>query len=78
MKFERTREVAVNLYGADCLTNHDLCLPTIKLYSTQNVNFFTNTLLCRPRKKVSFLSGFIDTPSTNLRLLFAYWTHITE
>jgi len=56
MKFERIREV-VNLYGAECLTNHDLCLTTIKLYFTQNVHFFTNTHLYRPRNKVPCEAG---------------------
>jgi hypothetical protein len=52
MKFERITEAAVHLYGTECLTNHDLYLPTIKLFFTQNVHFFTNALVYRPRKDV--------------------------
>jgi hypothetical protein len=52
MKFERIREVAVNFYGTEYLTNRGLYLPTIKIFFTQNVDFFTNTLLYRPLKNV--------------------------
>jgi len=45
MKFGRIREVSVNLYGTESLTNHDLHLPTIKLFFTQNVHFFAYNLI---------------------------------